>query len=152
MQGKKNKKFRSVAKQYELHFDFRAPYNVIVDGNFLNTAKKIDIELQKKLFKIFKGRVFLCTTKCIREELKKLGMATSAAFNASLDMRTLKCAHEFAVEPSMCILSHIGKTNQLNYVVATNDQKLQNDLGEIGRVSAGSHLGSRPKVHKFQCS
>ena len=135
MQGKKNRKFRGILKQFELHFDFRPPYNILVDGNFLNNSKKIDLDLDKKIFKVFKSKTFFCTTKCIREELKKLGPLTSSAFNHSLKMKCLKCVHDFCVEPSLCILSHIGKKNQHNYVVATQDPKLQEDLGEIGRVS-----------------
>ena len=149
MQGKKNRKFRSILKQFELHLDFRAPYNVIVDGNFLNTAKKIDLDLEKKVYKIFKSKTTLCTTKCIKEELKKLGVVTSAAFNHAIKMKTLKCAHEFCVEPSLCILSHIGKRNQHNFVVATQDPRLQLDLGEVGRVGS-PHAGAGPALRELQ--
>lgn len=117
-----------------MHFDFRPPYQVIVDGNFLNNSHKIDIDLNKKLGKIFRARVELCTTKCIREELKKLGLVCSAAFNHSLKMKCLRCAHEFTCEPGMCIRSHIGKHNPSHFVVATQDAELQSDMAQVGRV------------------
>lgn len=123
-------------KQYELHFDFRPPYQIIVDGNFLACSHKIDVDLQRKLGKIFRARVELCTTKCIRDELKKMGMVCSSAFNHSLKNKCLHCAHDFICEPAMCIRSHIGKSNQFNFLVATQDQALQKDLQEVGRVNS----------------
>lgn len=134
MQGKKHSKFRNTLKQFELHFDFRPPYQIIVDGNFLACSHKIDVDLQKKLGKIFRARVDLCTTDCIRDELRKLGMVTSSAFKHSLKMKSLRCAHDFICEPAMCIRSHIGKSNQFNFLVATQDPDLQKDLSEVGRV------------------
>lgn len=134
MQGKKHSKFRNILKQFELHFDFRPPYQVIVDGNFLNAAQKIEVDLQRKLGKIFRARVELCTTKCIRDELKKLGMVCSAAFNHTLKLKCLRCAHDFISEPGLCIRSHIGKSNQFNFLVATQDPDLQRDMNDIGRV------------------
>lgn len=134
MQGKKHRKFRGIIKQFELHFDFRPPYQILVDGNFLNAAHKIDIDITKKLGKIVKARVDLVTTKCIRDELKKLGMVCSSAFNHTLKMRMLRCAHDFICEPGMCIRSHIGKKNPSNLMVATQDQELQTEMSALGKV------------------
>jgi len=100
----------------------------------LHVAHKIDLDLQRKIGKIFRSKVDLCTTKCIREELKKLGMTCSGAFNHSLKMKALRCAHDFACEPGLCIRSHVGKGNSSKFLVATQDGELQNDLNTIGRV------------------
>ena len=134
MQGKKNKKFRSIIHQYELNFGFRQPFNVLIDGNFLNSAKKIDLDLDKKIHKIYKAKTILCTTRCVKEELRKLGMTCSAAFNHACSMKTLRCSHATIVEPSMCISSHVGKLNPGYLSVATQDEKLQQELLAVGKV------------------
>jgi U3 small nucleolar RNA-associated protein 23 len=134
MQGKKHRKFRSQLHQYELHFGLRPPYNVLVDGNFLALSRKIDLELDKKLAKVFRAKVFLCTTRCIKEELRRLGQVTAAAYSACQRFKFLKCNHDMIVEPSMCILSHVGKTNMGNLLVASQDNELLEDLGKNGRT------------------
>ena len=134
MQGKKHRKFRSQLHQYELHFGLKPPYNILADGNFLALSCKIDLELQKKLAKVFRSKIIMCTTRCIREELRRLGQVTAAAYSACQRYKLLRCNHDMIVEPSMCILSHIGKTNTNNLLVATQDDELLEDLGKNGRT------------------
>ena len=134
MQGKKHRKFRSQLQQYELHFGLRPPYNIIVDGNFLTLSKKIDLELEKKLAKMFRSKIIMCTTRCIKEELRRLGQVTATAYSSSLRYRLLKCNHDMVVEPSMCILSHVGKTNPNSYLVASQDNDLMEDLAINGKT------------------
>lgn len=135
MQGKRSKKFRGMMQAYEINFDFRPPYQVIVDGNFLAMSRKIELDLDKKLYRLFKERTVLFTTKCIKEELRKLGLEFASSYNQACGMKTLKCHHDFFVEPSLCIEKHVGSRNKGNYIVATQDDKLISSLYEIPRVS-----------------
>ena len=75
MKGKKNKKFRQHLEFYEMHFGFRAPYKLLIDGNFLVKSEKINLNLSKKMHNIFKKKFILSTTKCIKNELKLVGSA-----------------------------------------------------------------------------
>lgn len=133
MQGKKNRKFRSILQQYELNFGFRPPYNIILDGNFLHASAKIGLDLPGRLYKIFQNKMNICVTSCIQSELKSLGMQTQAALELSYKFTRLECKH-FTVEPSACILTHIGRDNEKRYIVGTCDPKLMEELQELPNV------------------
>lgn len=43
MRGKRAKKYKKVMRQYELGFNFREPYQVLVDSQLLQDTSKIDV-------------------------------------------------------------------------------------------------------------
>lgn len=134
MKGRKNKKFRQNLKFYEHNFDFRPPFKVIVDGNFLARCNKIDLNLQKKLHSIFKKKILISTTRCVSNELNLLGSSFSRVHEASKELYRQFCFHQMAIPPFECLLKHIGSNNKPQYIVATCDRKLIRELEKIPKV------------------
>jgi len=134
MKGKKNKRFRSILETYEIHFQFSSPYKMICDGNFLARAIKINLDLKKKIGHIFKQKIQLVTTRCVQNELKLLGSDFDAVYQMADSLYTLKCFHDMAIEPSLCIQKHIGSNNKGQFLVGTCDMALVRDLDKIPKT------------------
>lgn len=132
MKGKKNKKFRSHLEFYEMHFKFKPPYKVLIDGTFLARAEKINLSLSTKLYNIFKKKFILSTTKCIKHELSLLGSDFERVKDTADSLLfEQKCFHSMILEPSNCILKYVGSENKPQYIIATCDQKLIRQLQTI---------------------
>ena len=56
-----------------MHFRFKPPYKLLIDGTFLAKYRKINLNLASKLHNIFKKKFLLSTTKCIKNEMSLLG-------------------------------------------------------------------------------
>lgn len=134
MKGRKNKKFRNTLKFYEHNFGFHAPYKVLVDGNFLARCNKIGLNLEKKLYTIFKKKMMISTTKCISNELHLLGSEFTEVHEASKELYRQFCYHQVALQPSDCILKHVGSNNKPHYIIATCDKKLIKILDKIPKI------------------
>ncbi|KAI8907815.1 Fcf1-domain-containing protein [Gorgonomyces haynaldii] len=125
---KTNKRNMSV---YLHSFGFRQPYQVILDGTFLQIARLSSMNLENSLERILVGKCRLMTTYCVYAELKKLGpdFRPTAAMAKKLEKR--RCTHEPAVPASDCLKSIIGDSNAHNYCVATNDLDLRIGFRDI---------------------
>ena len=134
MKGKKYKKFRNRLNYYELNFGFHAPYNILLDGNFIARAHKIGLNLHKKFYSIFKKKVYLKTTKCVQHELNLLGSKFSEVQDEARRIRRAHCHHDMILHPSLCLMKHIGSQNKNQYIVATCDKKLIKELDKIPKV------------------
>ncbi|KAK5678380.1 hypothetical protein LTS12_029410, partial [Elasticomyces elasticus] len=64
MRAKRSKKYRKVMHQYELAFGFRAPYQVLVDSNFLRATHSFKMDLIPALERTLQGNVKPLLTKC----------------------------------------------------------------------------------------
>lgn len=135
MKGKKNKRFRQNLEFYEMHFRFRAPYKLLIDGNFLAKCEKIGLDLNKKMYNIFKKKFILSTSKCIKHELNLLGSDFDhVKYRAEELLYCQRCFHDMNLEPSNCISKHVGSENKPQYIIATCDRKLIKHLETIPKV------------------
>jgi U3 small nucleolar RNA-associated protein 23 len=135
MKGKKNKRFRQNLEFYEMHFRFRAPYKLLIDGTFLAKCEKINLNLSKKMHNIFKKKFILSTTKCIKNELSLLGSDFDhVKYKAEELLFNQRCFHQMNLEPSNCIQKHIGSENKPQYIVATCDYQLIKYLESVPKV------------------
>lgn len=102
-----NKKNLSV---YHHSFAFRHPYQVIIDGTFLQVCRMSGQKLEDGLERILVGPARLMTTYCVYAELKKLGpdFRPTAAWAKKLEKLRM-CTHSPAVSATECIKSVIGK-------------------------------------------
>lgn len=58
---------------YKINLGLFQPYNIIIDGNFIKVALSKGMNIYKYLSKLLVGKIKLYTTKCIINELEKLG-------------------------------------------------------------------------------
>lgn len=141
------KAIRKYLKFYRLVFGIKAPFNVILDGNFIYEAIKHKIDVLDRVKRSLQGEeVRLFVTSSILAELKKVGPRAEQA----LEFATKFC-HEIDDskfldfgEAAADRLSAMMKQTQDNFVkgtddkdctaryfVATQDKKLRKCLGGI---------------------
>ena len=61
----RHKDIRKRVKLFNIYFGFKEPHKIIIDGNFLNIATKINMNVYQKFQKMVQARIKLATTKCI---------------------------------------------------------------------------------------
>lgn len=95
-------------KIYAHSYKFRKPYQVIIDGTFIQVARMSGMKLEEALSRTLIGEIRPMTTYCCYAELKKLGpdFRPSAAMAKKLEKR--RCPHTTAVSAAECIKQVMG--------------------------------------------
>ncbi|PKS06565.1 hypothetical protein jhhlp_007313 [Lomentospora prolificans] len=145
MRGKRSKQYRKLMEQYQMHFGFREPYQVIVDAELVKDCGKFKMDMVSLLKKTLHGEVKPLITQCSIRHLyankSEPGM-DSIIDNAKLIERRF-CGHHPQEHPEPlstrdCIHSVVdGKNsgrNKHRYVVATQDYDLRRELRGIPGV------------------
>lgn len=57
MRGKRSKQYRKLMQQYSLHFGFREPYQVLLDGAILEDAARFKMDFVSGLSKALHGQI-----------------------------------------------------------------------------------------------
>lgn len=134
MKRTRTKKSKRTINFYQKVFNFREPYQIILDAEFVQAALISKIFLKEQLKSILLGKVKLMTTPCILSYLKNKGDEYFGAYVASKQYEPRRCMHSDPLSPSQCIKSIIGDTNRVKCIVATQDQSLSNSLSLIPGV------------------
>ncbi|XP_005994563.1 rRNA-processing protein UTP23 homolog [Latimeria chalumnae] len=120
---------------YKYNFNFREPFQVLIDGTFCQAALKNKIQIKEQLPKYFMGEVHLCTTNCVLKELESLGKELYGAKLIAQRFQVRNCAHfKNPVSASACLQSLIEGSNPHRYFVATQDQDLTTKVKKIAGV------------------
>ncbi|CAH9130132.1 unnamed protein product [Cuscuta epithymum] len=135
MKVKKQKRHRRAVRFYAACFGFREPYKILCDGTFVhhlisNRITPADTSLANTLG----ATVKLFTTRCVVEELKRLGTSYSESLNAARSLLTARCDHESRRSAVACITEIIGEDNPEHFFVATQDADLRKNLMQIPGV------------------
>ncbi|KAJ3135407.1 Small subunit processome component, partial [Irineochytrium annulatum] len=112
-------------------FGFREPYQLLLDGNFIQVALLARNDLRDTLPVITHGKVKLMTTYCVHEELKALGPDFSGALINARRFEKRRCQHANPVPAAQCIASIIGEDNKHKYAVASQDIALREKLKNV---------------------
>lgn len=86
----RNKRVKKILAFYRNYFEFRTPYQVLIDGTFSLAALNFHIKLDEQVAKLFEAEVKLCTTSCIISESEAL-----SEFSFSLLSITLSFISEY---------------------------------------------------------
>ncbi len=147
MKINRSKAIRKYLRFFRLVFGIKAPYNVILDGNFIYEAIKHKIDLVDRIKSSLQGdEVRLFVTSSIMAELKKIGTRAQQA----LDFSTKFCQEiddskfldfgDAAADRLSAMMKQIqdnwvkgtgDKDYTVRYFVATQDKKLRKCLGGI---------------------
>ncbi|CAN1156475.1 rRNA-processing protein UTP23 homolog [Linum perenne] len=135
MKVKKQKRHRRAVRFYTACFGFRQPYKVFCDGTFVhhlisNRIVPADIALSN----ILGGTVKLFTSRCVLEELKRLGPSYSQDIEAAQKLTTARCDHEGIKSAEACITDIVGENNPEHFFIATQDAELRNKFQEVPGV------------------
>lgn len=138
MRLKRAKQYKRNMALYQNSFKFREPYQVIVDGNFLNVCKNMKLDPRESLHQVLMGEVKLMTTYCVCAELRSLGTDFVYVADLAKSLEKRRCTHTTQISAKECILSIIGNElinvimkgdeNKYNYCIATQDADLRESL------------------------
>ncbi|KAJ7395200.1 rRNA-processing protein UTP23 like protein [Pitangus sulphuratus] len=114
---------------YKNSFQFREPFQVLLDGTFCQAALRNKIQIREQLPGYLGGAAQLCTTRCVIKELESLGKALYGAKLIAQRFEVRKCSHhKDPVSGSTCLLSMIEDGNPHHFFIATQDQDLSNKV------------------------
>lgn len=141
MRVQRHKANRRTLEFYRLVFGVRAPFRVLLDGNFLAAAVKIKMEwarLLPKLLGVPPHLVHLHVTQCVMAELAALGEPAAAALAEARALPLLTCrakhGHGAECSPAECAARLVGRDNAGKWLVATQDAALRDALRAVPGV------------------
>ncbi|KOM40191.1 hypothetical protein LR48_Vigan04g038900 [Vigna angularis] len=135
MKVKKQKRHRKTLTFYTACFAFRKPFKVLCDGTFVhhllvNRITPADIALGN----ILSATVKLYTTRCVLDELKRLGSSYSETLEVAHKLIVARCEHDKCVSADVCIKEVVGENNSEHFFVASQDTDLRKKLQEVPGV------------------
>ncbi|XP_011311139.1 rRNA-processing protein UTP23 homolog [Fopius arisanus] len=126
------KKVHKYLSFYMNNYQFRPPFQVLIDGTFCFAALQEKFNIQDQLPKYFQQETKLLTTPCVIMETEKLGQRTHGAMLIVKKFPVHRCSHEkHPTTGSKCLRSMIKKGNPSRYIIATQDRELQEKLREL---------------------
>ncbi|XP_036327716.1 rRNA-processing protein UTP23 homolog [Rhagoletis pomonella] len=123
------KKLHKTVTFFATNFQYREPYQVLVDATFCQAALQNKVIIEEQLKKYFHATIKLVTTQCIILEAESLGANLAGATMIVKKFCVHKCGHEgVPVSASQCIksMAHAGR-----YIVASQDRTLQTSLRKV---------------------
>ncbi|XP_011207816.2 rRNA-processing protein UTP23 homolog [Bactrocera dorsalis] len=127
------KKAHKTLTFFATNFDYREPYQILVDATFCQIALQNKVIIEEQIKKYFQTTIKLVTTQCVILEAESLGSPLAGATMIVKKFHVHKCGHEGAPVPaSQCIKS---MTKGGRYVIASQDRTLQDSLRRVpGRI------------------
>ncbi|KAH7924860.1 Fcf1-domain-containing protein [Leucogyrophana mollusca] len=134
MRQKRAKAYRKLMALYCMSFNFREPYQVLVDSETCKIAIDSKMELGKQLGAVLQGTIKPMITQCCMEELYRQGKALQPAVDLAKSFERRKCNHREPIPGDQCLASVVGDANKHRYVIATQSQPLRTRLRTIPAV------------------
>lgn len=72
MRIKRGKHYKRIMTFYKTQMGFHEPFNIILDGNFINYCTKVNFDIKRMLGKLVGGIVHIVLTECSFSELEGL--------------------------------------------------------------------------------
>jgi len=134
----RHKQNRKTMHHYRMMYGIAPPYRVLLDGNFIAVAAKMDQSVEDRVPALLGDRVFLHVTECAVRELAALGPKLAPALAAARRIAVIRCSHKHGhgadMDAGSCIRSLVGATNEGHWVVGTQDADLRDALRKIPGV------------------
>ncbi|RKP01147.1 hypothetical protein CXG81DRAFT_5391, partial [Caulochytrium protostelioides] len=132
MRSKREKSYKRALRLYNVAFKFRAPYQILLDGNFIHQAVKQKVRIQEALKDTVSAEVRPMVTSCVLNELQALGKPFVAAYTAAKCFEVRGCLHQrHPVPAARCIETTIGPVNTFHYCVASQDNELRKRMRDV---------------------
>ncbi|KAF2753259.1 hypothetical protein EJ05DRAFT_470539 [Pseudovirgaria hyperparasitica] len=130
MRGKRQKQYRKLMHQYQHTFNFREPYQVLVDAEIIEDAARFTMDLIGGLKRTCQGEIKPMITQCSMRHLYKTKNNDLIAQAKTFERR--RCGHHELEEPMStleCLSETVDPkdsgTNKHRYVVATQDKAVR---------------------------
>ncbi|KAG0220716.1 Fcf1-domain-containing protein [Mortierella sp. GBAus27b] len=134
MRLKRHKDYKRYMNMYCKTFNFRTPYQVLADADFIQAALDQRMDLRTMIPKVLCDASKQMVTPCTMAKLKSRGEEGSGAFIASKRFEKRRCKHQEAVDESQCLSEIIADSNPHNYVVASQSKKLRHQFSVVPGV------------------
>ncbi|KAL3677489.1 hypothetical protein R1sor_027437 [Riccia sorocarpa] len=132
MRVKKQKQVRRHLRFYKTCCGFREPFKVLCDGNFVHAALGARMgALQDSLTRFLGATTKSFVTRCVIQELRKLGDDFSGTVLAARRLNIAKCNHEPTVSAADCLEALLGKNNPEHFLTATQDAELRKKIRKV---------------------
>ncbi|GLJ25621.1 hypothetical protein SUGI_0490810 [Cryptomeria japonica] len=135
MRVKKQKQNRKTVRFYKACFAFREPYKILCDGTFVH--KMLESRLgaaSEALSALLGGHTKVFVTRCVINELKKLGESFSGTVLATRRLTTARCNHEMLKSAAECLEAMVGTDNPEHFFIATQDAGLRRKFRQVPGV------------------
>ncbi|ORX65604.1 hypothetical protein DL89DRAFT_213765, partial [Linderina pennispora] len=135
MRVKRAKAYKKAMQFYQQAFGFRQPYQVLITPDFIDECIASKLSMKEDLPEVFQGPVKQLVSECTLKELRNGGDDKIVALAAIKLFERRRCPHkELSLTGLECVRKIMGKVNEHNYAVATQDIKLRNKLRNIPGV------------------
>ena len=132
MKSQRHKQIRSNYDFFARNFDFKPPQKLLIDGNFLKICVDTGFNYYQRLHSILDSKLEFYTTACVQHELRIIGPALEKVLQKSYSLKRLVCNHEGQlIAPSQCLKATIGRLNEGQYIVASQDPDVWSFAGKI---------------------
>ncbi|KAG6542520.1 hypothetical protein Mapa_015991 [Marchantia paleacea] len=132
MRVKKQKQVRRHVRFFKACCGFREPFKVLCDGNFVHAALTARMGgLQDALPNFLGSAAKAFVTRCVIQELRKLGEDFSGTVMAARRLDIAKCNHEPTVSAAECVEAMIGNSNPEHFFIATQDFELRKRIRKV---------------------
>ncbi|ORZ40259.1 Fcf1-domain-containing protein [Catenaria anguillulae PL171] len=131
MKVKRQKTCRKLMQLYCSSYNFREPYQLVMDGTFVNVALRYRLDLRSLIPSTLAAQVKLFSTPCVAHELRSMGKEYAAAAAACKQFEQRRCGHRFGTKASDCLKDLIGETNEHHLMIATQDKALRTHMRAV---------------------
>ncbi|KAF7487696.1 rRNA-processing protein UTP23 -like protein [Sarcoptes scabiei] len=120
---------------YRNYFNFRPPYQILLDATFCQAALKNKIDIKEQIPKYLNDQVKLLTTVCVVTEIEKISHSFYGAMLIIKQFPIHKCGHEKKpIAANECLYSLLERRKSEHYFLATQDPELTNNANQLGYV------------------
>ena len=116
---------------YERYFNFRRPYQILLDDEFAFNLHRAKLSPQKQLDMCMRSETKLMITQCAMHSLYLKGSEHQPVVDLAKTFERRKCNHKEAIPVHECMASVVGPSNKHRYVVATTNPKLRKQLHTV---------------------
>ncbi|XP_066583485.1 rRNA-processing protein UTP23 homolog [Prorops nasuta] len=138
MKTSRNKKAKKNLAFFINNFQFRIPFQILIDGTFAVAALENKFNIRDQLTKYIQAEVKLLTTPCVIQEGENLCNFSNALIGATKIIKQFavhKCGHDKKpVVGAECLKSMVADNNLSRYIIATQDRELQDVMRNIPGV------------------
>ncbi|KAF2674264.1 hypothetical protein BT63DRAFT_394791 [Microthyrium microscopicum] len=134
MRGKRSKQYRKLMHQYELTFNFRQPYQVLVDAELVKDSMRFHMDLVGGLSRTLHAEIKPMITTCCMRHLYAEKDAQNIALAKSFERRL--CNHHELEDPLSTLecLSQVVDGKKHHYVVASQDPEVRSHMRGVPGV------------------
>lgn len=134
MRQKRAKAYEKLMTNYERYFNFRKPYQILIDDEFSINLFRANLDPQKQLDMVMRGPCKIMITQCAIHALYLKGKDFQPVVDLTKTYERRKCNHKEPKEVNECIKDVVGDSNKHRYIIASTNNTLRRNLHRVPGV------------------